>query len=234
MGRLPLCLGHLTALEQLTIRGANCDWYLRDFSKQLGQDGTTPALPASLTVLRLGESARGIYTFLWGNPPYDPLPKAPSSVTIPVLELQGDGVLLLFDGSSTIKGDRANCCCLPPGFASLRLCTGGVDFHTTGTPNVVWRPTQTPPEEEMCRFFEVAPQCYREFTICTPTGEPPMAAPAVGLQSHDGPEYCRRVAFSGLEALADAMRRSSAAGIFDISVLHDQQCVRVTRPGTTA
>ena len=102
MCRPPLSLGHLTALEKLTVRGAtNCDWYTRDFFEQLGRADAKPALPASLQVLRLGETAYGLCPFLWGTNYFYPWPQAPASVTIPVLELQAKGMLLMFDGSST-------------------------------------------------------------------------------------------------------------------------------------
>jgi len=235
VGRPPLCLGHLTALEELTVHGRDCGQLTRDFFDQLGQPGVEPALPASLKVLRLGGPAWGIHPFSWGDPPYNPTwPKAPAFITIPVLELHGHGMLLLFDGSSTSQGERANSCCLPPGFESLRICTERISLHTTGTPNVVWRPKDTPPAEELCRFCEVAPQCYKEIRICAPPGGLPMAAPAIRLQSHDGLEHGSTGTFGTLDSLAEAMAQCPEAGTLAISVLQDEQCLRITRSGTTS
>jgi len=69
IGRPLLCLGHMTALEELTISGGDGDSFTRDFFRQLAQLGVEPALPPTLKVLRLGEPRQAFYPFVWGAPP---------------------------------------------------------------------------------------------------------------------------------------------------------------------
>lgn len=80
------------------------------------------------------------------------------------------------------------------GFGSLQISAECIALGLKAPFDVVWWPKDTSPAEELCRFLEVAPQCYREFRICTPPDALPMAAPAVRLLLHEGPEHCRQVA----------------------------------------
>ena len=61
-----------------------------------------------------------------------------------------------------------------------------------------------------------------------------MAALGVELVSQDSSDISELVTFTSFEALAEAMAKTSAAKTLAFSVLHDQQCLRVTRPGITA
>lgn len=249
-GPLPLRIGHLTALQEFTVRGYDCGSYIHHFFDQQGQAGAEPALPTSLRVLRLGDLASGLDPFF-----KDPTEAAVASVTIPVMELRAERVLLCFGGSADLDG-HADSSWLPPGFDSLHLCTERIALNRVRPSGVTWCPETTPPEEQLCRFFAVAPECYTEFRICTPPGGPPTASPDVELEvdlesesesdwnsdsesaweavSDSGPQRGRGVRFDSLGALAEAMKRTPVGGSLDICLGHDQQYVRITRPGTLA
>jgi len=209
------------------VSGNQAFLHTRDFIDHLGEAGPETALPASLRVLRLGEIAYQLYPFLW-----DTRPAAPAPVTIPVLELRASNLLLLFAGSPG-SHDHDDSCLLPTGFGSLQIVAECISLAREASQDVVWCLEDTSPAEELCRFFKVAPQCYAEIKIYAPAGGLPMAAPAIGLQSFRGPQHSTEVAFVSLEALAEVMEQTSTAGTLALSVLHDQQCLRITRPWMT-
>ena len=265
-GQIPLRIGHLTALQELTVRGSDLavGLYVHHFFDQQGQAGAEPALPTSLRVLRFGESASRLCPFIMY-----PRPAAVAPVTIPVLDFHAENLVLILGrpgGAADIHG-HADDCFLPDGFETLQLCTECIAFNRVRPSGVTWCPETTPPEEQLCQFFAVAPECYTDFRICAPPGKPPTAAPDVELEgdsesesepdwnsdaesdweavsdngpqsgravSSDGKQRGRGARFDSLGALAEAMTGTSVGGSLDICLGHDQQYVRITRPGTLA
>ena len=220
-----MSLSYLAALEELTVVGDKC---MRAANSYLYQQQARPGplLPASLQVLRLGSSDEAwLEPFRW-HLSYE----AAASGVIPTLELQARILVLniTISSSAAETAGFAGMSSLPTGFASLRMRAERIQLDAADT--LVNRPFGVSAEEDLCRYFLAAPQSYSDFRIYSPDGGLAMAAPKLEIHSRHDTQLNSAASFGSLGALGEAMRCTSAGQTLDISLLRDQQCLRIIRP----
>ena len=130
-----------------------------------------------------------------------------ATVTLPVLELQADGITLSYisddDPGYRYANAPARSADLPLSFRALWLRTGRIALASAGHPGGE-EVTEVDEVEELCRFMGLAPPCYEEFRFYTYFG---ISIDAEWLPLPEEAMECSSGGFASVQAGAKAMQR---------------------------
>ncbi len=153
-----------------------------------------------------------------------------AAATIPVLEFEGEAVTLILRSGRSLgqtTDGMSEVASLPVGFRALRLRTARIkllSFRHFG--GAAMAGVAVHPAEELCRYFGLAPRCYREFRLFA-NGELRLKMELGQLPGRaDGRDT---YSCCGLQAMAAAIQQFAVGHGLVVSVSDDETHLLVTR-----